>query len=381
MSALPAPSRTGTTGPLLSVDLRAVAANTHLIGTMAGGRLMAVVKAYGFGHGDLAVARTALANGATRLGVTALPEAFALRSAGITAPVLSWLNTVDADFETAVREHIDIAIPSIAHLHVVATAAARARLAARVHLHIDVGMARDGATAQEWTALTAQARAAQRRGLVDVLGVMGHLACADQPDHPSNATGRRAFAEAVEVTNRAGLRPRLRHLAATAATLTDPRTRLDLCRVGAGLFGIDPIGGSGLREALTLTAPVVTVRDVAAGTPVGYGHTHVTDRGTRLALLPVGYADGIPRDAHGWVQVRSRRCPIVGRVSMDQVVIDVGTIPIGPGEQVTVFGPGDAGEPTVAEWARWAGTIPNEIVTGIGHRIPRVTCPIPRSIR
>jgi alanine racemase len=169
------------------------------------------------------------------------------------------------------------------------------------------------------------------------------------------------------------LRPPLRHLAATAATLTDPLSQHTLCRVGAGLVGIDPTRTTPLRPAMTLTAPVVTLRDVAPGTPVGYGHTWASPRATRLALLPLGYADGLPRAASGRAEVllRGRRCPVVGLVSMDQVVVDVGTLPVTVGDVATVFGPGDHGEPTVAEWAAWSGTIEHEIVTGIGARVLR----------
>jgi alanine racemase len=184
---------------------------------------------------------------------------------------------------------------------------------------------------------------------------------------------RERFAWGIAVARRHGLRPPLRHLAATAATLTDPLSRHTLCRVGAGLVGIDPTGTTPLRPAMTLTAPVVSVRDVPAGTPVGYGHTWVAGRATRLALLPLGYADGLPRSASGRAEVLVRGCrrPVVGTISMDQVVVDVGTLPVRAGEVATVFGPGDAGEPTAAEWALWSGTIEHEIVTGIGARVSR----------
>ena len=361
-----------TYGAALQVDLAAVAANTQLLAERSGRSLMAVVKADGFGHGAAAVARTALRNGASWLGVTGLDEAVALRLAGIDAPVLSWLNPVDRDFRTAVAHRVDIAVPGREHLAAVADAAARAGQPVRVHLHLDVGMARDGASPTEWPRLCHAAQRAERRGLVRVVGVMGHLARADEPGDPANRAGRDRFAWGLGVARRHGLRPPLRHLAATAATLTDPLSRHTLCRVGAGLVGIDPSGTTPLHPAMTLTAPVVSVRDVAAGTPVGYGHTWVAPRATRLALLPLGYADGLPRCATGAeVALRDRRCAVVGRISMDQVVVDTGTLPVAVGEVATVFGPGRAGEPTVAEWARWSGTIEHEIVTGIGARVHR----------
>ncbi len=359
------------TGPQLSVDPTAIAANTRLLAARATGDLMAVVKADGFGHGAETVARTALTNGATGLGVTSIDEGLALRAAGLQAPVLSWLNPVDADWRAAVAGGLDVAVPSAAHLAEIL----RTAPGARVHLHLDTGLARDGAEPTSWARLCRTARRAEQAGLLSVVGVMGHLACADEPEHPANATGRTRFAWGLETARSAGLRPTYRHLAATAATLTDPRSHHTTVRVGAGLVGIDPSGTTDLRWAMTLTAPVVQVRRVRAGTPVGYGHDWTTPRATTLALLPVGYADGLPRAASGRAEVllRDRRRPVVGRVSMDQVVVDVGDEPVLAGETATVLGAGDAGEPTPADWADWAGTLPHEVVTGFGPRIARTT--------
>ena len=367
--------RTGA-GPRLDVDLGAVARNTRLLAERAAGELMAVVKADGFGHGAIDVARTALAHGATRLGVTSLDEALPLRDAGLAVPVLSWLNPVDADFATAVARGIELAVPSTQHLAAVVAAPGRAR----VHLHVDAGMARDGAEPSSWAHLCRAARRAEVRGEIEVVGVMGHLGCADDPTDECNALGRTRFAWALETARAAGLRPRDRHLAATAATLTDPRTHHTMSRVGAGLVGIDPSGTVALHPAMTLTAPLVSVRRVRAGTPVGYGHDHRTGAATHLGLVPLGYADGLPRLASGRAEVlvRGARRPVVGRISMDQLVVDLGISGVEAGETVTVFGPGDRGEPTVAEWAAWAGTIEHEIVTGLGSRVPRRTRTVPR---
>jgi alanine racemase len=264
---------------------------------------------------------------------------------------------------------VDLAVPGVEHLAAVAAAPGRAR----VHLHVDVGMARDGGSPAQWRGLCRAARSAERRGAIDVVGLMGHLGCSDDPADPCNARGRTRFAWALEVARSYGLRPGHRHLAATAATLTDPRTHHTLSRVGAGLVGIDPSGTTTLRPALTLTAPLVSVRRVRAGTSVGYAHGHVTTATTHLGLVPLGYADGLPRAASGRaeVQVRGRRRPVVGRLSMDQAVVDLGTTGAEVGETVTVFGPGQEGEPTVAEWAAWADTLEHEIVTGVGARVTR----------
>ncbi|MGD9960373.1 alanine racemase [Nocardioides sp.] len=362
------------TVPELCVDLDAVAANTRLFRAATDADVMAVVKADGFGHGALDLARTALANGASWLGVTSVAEALPLRAAGLRAPVLSWLNPVDGDFASALAADVDLAIPGIEHLEAVCAAARATGRAARVHLHLDTGMARDGASPALWGRLCRAARRAERQGTFRVIGVMGHLACADLPGDPENSTGRTRFAWGLDVARASGLRPAQRHLAATAATLTDPRSHHTMVRIGAGLVGIDPSGTTSLQPGLRLTAPVVSIRRVRAGTGVGYGHTGITTTATRLALLSLGYADGLPRAASAGAEVlvAGRRCPVIGRISMDQTVVDLG--PTGraePGDLATVFGPGDDGEPTVADWAGWANTIEHEIVTGIGARVRR----------
>lgn len=369
MSTLTLAARTSPAAALLTVDLEAVAANTrHFVGR-SDAAIMAVVKADGFGHGAVEMARTALDNGAAWLGVTSIDEALQLRAAGLRAPTLSWLNAVDADWSAAVDAGIDLAVSSRQHLDAVGAAGGRAR----VHLQLDTGMARDGAEPSAWAELCRAARLAELAGRIDVAGVMGHLGCAAEAGDPCNALGRRRFAWGLQVARGLGLRPRWRHLAATASTLTDPRSHYDLCRIGAGLVGIDPSHTTRLHGAMTLSAPVVSVRRVRAGTLVGYGHTWTASAATCLALLPVGYADGLPRITSGRaeVQVRGRRRRLVGTISMDQAVLDLGDAPVPCGEPVTIFGPGDHGEPTVADWATWAGTIEHEIVTGIGRRVRR----------
>lgn len=379
MTALALPVTRTAHGPRLEVDLSAVAANTRLFASRTDAAVMAVVKADGFGHGAADVARTALAHGATSLGVTSIGEALDLRAHGLRAPVLSWLNPVDAPYAAALADDVDLAVPSRDHLDAVVRASRESApdRVARIHLHLDTGMARDGAEPSAWPSLCRAARRAERCGLVRVVGAMGHFGCADDPADECNSLGRRRFAWGLEVARAAGLRPIHRHLAATSATLLDVRSHHTTVRVGAGLVGIDPTGTTRLRGALTLTAPVVVVRRVRAGTGVGYGHAWTAPGATNLALLPLGYADGLPRATAGRAQVLlgGRLRPLVGRVSMDQVVVDLGQDEVRPGETATVFGPGDAGEPTVAEWATWAGTIPHEVVTGLGPRVRREAVP------
>jgi len=369
VSALVAVRSPARAEPQLTVDLDAIARNTRQLRSLLRGEMMAVVKADGFGHGAVAVARAALANGATSLGVATIAEALHLRAEGMAAPVLSWLNPPGAHVESAIRHDVDLAVPSLPHLAAIAAAARRVGRRARVHVHVDVGMNRDGADRADWVALARASRTAEARGELTVVGAMAHLPCADQPGHPSTAAGRRAFLSAVAVMRGAGLRPATLHLAATAAALAEPDTHFDMCRIGAGLYGIGPA----LAPALTLAAPVVSVRDVPRNTPVGYGHSWVTERATRLALVPLGYGDGLPRVASGVanVLVQGRRRSIAGLISMDQLVIDVGDLPVFPGDEVALFGPGTSGEPTITEWAQWAQTIPHEIMTGLGARIGR----------
>jgi alanine racemase len=353
----------------VTIDWTAIAANTRLVADRARGELMAVVKADGFGHGSVEVATAALANGATRLGVTCLAEALPLREAGLTAPILSWLDGAGADFSAAVNHDIELAVPDRAHLDAIAHQVA----GVRVHLHLDIGLARDGAAPADWPDLCRAAHRLERQGVLRVVGVMGHLACADDPAHPSNAVGRERFNWGVQIARAAGLRPVHRHLAATAATLVDPLSHHTMSRVGAGLVGIDPSGTTRLRPAMSLSAPLAQMRRVSAGTAVGYGHTWSAPGRTTLGLVPLGYADGLPRLASGRAEVFVRGCrrPVVGRVSMDSLVIDLGDESVDPGETATVFGPGDHGEPTVADWARWGQTIEHEIVVAVGARACR----------
>lgn len=355
---------TRVAGPVLELDLDAVAHNTRTIASATSADLMAVVKADGYGTDAAAVARTALAHGAGSLGVTSVAEALDLRAAGITAPVLSWLNSPLTEFGPAVRAGVEIAVPSLAHLLAVPAGA-------RVHLHLDTGMARDGCPRADWSLLCEEAAHAERSGRVEVVGVMSHLACADHPADPANDLQRRRFDEGLRIARLAGLRPRTVHLAATAATLAGPADHHDLVRVGAGLLGIDPLGGDALRPAVAFRAPLSGVRKVPAGTPVGYGHTWTAPRDTVLGLVPVGYADGVPRATPGQVGLRGRRRRVVGRVSMDQTLVDLGPEPrpgLLVGEPVTFFGPGG---PSLAEWARWSGRLEAELLVGLGPRVER----------
>ncbi|TQS46395.1 alanine racemase [Cryptosporangium phraense] len=362
------------------VDLDAIRANTAYLAGLAAEQsaaTMAVVKADGYGHGAVPSARAALAGGAGWLGVATVGEALELRTAGIDAPILSWLNGPGTDVGPAVRASVDLGVPSVRLLEEAITAAKAADRTARLHLKVDTGLGRSGATPADWPDLLVAAAKAQAEGTAEVIGVWSHFACADEPGHPSIAAQLAVFREALEVADRHGVHPQIRHLANSAATLTLPEAHFDLVRAGVSIYGLSPnpaqVPADALRPAMTLRARVLIAKRVPAGHGVSYGHTYHTAAPTTLALVPLGYGDGIPRHASsaGPVLLAGKRRTIAGRVCMDQFVLDVGDDPVSEGDQAILFGPGDQGEPTADEWADVAGTINYEIVTRIGARVPR----------
>jgi alanine racemase len=367
-------------GAVARIDLAAIAANTESLSAAAGpAAVMAVVKADGYGHGLLPSARAALAGGAQWLGVALLEEALALRAAGIQARTLAWLATPGDQWAAAIAAEVDLSVSAEWALAEVAAAAEAGGKRARVHLKVDTGLGRAGATAADWPQLVAQARAAQDSGQIEVVGIWSHLAYADSPRHPTIDAQLAQFHSALEVAEAAGLDPQVRHLANSAATLTRPETHFDLVRPGIAVYGVSPgaeVGTPvelGLVPAMTLTAPVALAKRVPAGQGVSYGHNYFTEAETTLALVPLGYADGIPRHAgnRGPVQLAGQRQQVAGRVCMDQFVVDVGDAAVRAGDEAVLFGPGTAGEPTAAEWAEAAETIAYEIVTRIGPRVRR----------
>jgi alanine racemase len=360
-----------------TVDLRAITGNLEVLRQrVPGPRLMAVVKAGGYGHGSTQAARAAVAGGADWLGVVHVEEALKLRRAGLTVPVLVLMALAEDAQEDAIRADIDLTAGSVALVGQIAAAARRAGFPARLHLKADTGLSRGGATPADWPAVVDAALAAQAEGLVTVTGLWSHFACADEPGHPSIAAQLTRFADATAQAEKAGVTPEVRHIANTAGAITVPDSRLDLVRLGGAIYGLSTLPGGAppwLRPALTLRARLAQVKQVPAGTGVSYGHRYVTSRPTTLGLVPLGYADGVPRAAigHPLVQARGRRWNIAGTVCMDQFVVDFGDEPVQPGDEVVLFGPGADGEPTAQEWGERLGTISYEIVTGIGARVPR----------
>jgi alanine racemase len=363
------------------IDLEAIRHNVRRLAAAASpAKVMAVVKADAYGHGAVPVARAAIEAGASWLGVAHISEALALRAAGIEAPLLAWLHTVDSNFGAAVAAGVDIGCSGW-ELERIVVAAREQERPARIHLKVDTGLGRNGATLDTWDHLVGEAMDYQDQGLLRVVGIFSHLAVADEPERPETDQQLAAFREALAVAEDAGVDPEVRHLANTPATLSRPDTHFDLVRAGLGIYGLSPFDGQtsaelGLRPAMTLRTLVSQCKEVPDGQGVSYGLRYHTSGRSTLALIPMGYADGVPRIATGGpVRVAGRTYPVVGRIAMDQMVLDLGDAgPAGAGllgAEAELFGNGDDGGPTADDWARAAGTINYEIVTRISPRVPR----------
>ncbi|GHJ34989.1 alanine racemase [Streptomyces sp. TS71-3] len=366
------------------IDLGAVRANVRTLRALApGAAFMAVVKADGYGHGMVPIARAALDAGATWLGTATPEEALELRAAGFgpdRARIMCWLWAPGGPWREAVDAGLDMSVSGPRALREAAEAARVVGVPARVQLKSDTGLGRGGCQPAQWPALIAEALRAERAGLVRVTGIWSHLACADEPGHPSIAPQLARFRDMVRYAEQQGARPEVRHIANSPATLTLPEAHFDLVRPGIAMYGLSPspeIGAPadfGLRPAMRLSASMVLVKQVPGGHGVSYGHTYVTPGETTLGLVPLGYGDGIPRHASGTgpVLVGGKWRTIAGRVAMDQFVVDLGGEEPPEGTEAVLFGAGDRGEPTAEDWAQAAGTIAYEIVTRIGARVPRV---------
>lgn len=382
MSETPAP-RSAPRRARAEIDLAALRANVRALRALApGAALMAVVKSDAYGHGAVPCARAAVEAGATWLGTATPQEALELRRNGLgDVRVLCWLWTPGGPWREAIEADLDVAVSGMWALEEVVEAAREARTPARVQLKADTGLGRNGCQpGDDWAELVAAALRAEADGLLRVTGLWSHFACADEPGHPSIAAQLTLFKEMVAYAEQAGVRPEVRHIANSPATLTLPEAHFDLVRTGVALYGISPspeIGSPadfGLRPVMTLTASVALVKQVPGGHGVSYGHHYVTSGRTTLGLVPVGYADGVPRHASGTgpVLVGGKWRTVAGRIAMDQFVVDLGGDEPETGSEAILFGPGDRGEPTAEDWAQAAGTIAYEIVTRIGSRVPRV---------
>lgn len=361
-----------------SIDLGAVSENVRRVLAVTGTAVIAVVKANAYGHGARAVAEAALAGGASRIGVATLDEAVSLRREGLAAPLLAWLHGPGQRFDEAAHLDIEVGVSSFDQLDAVAVAAGDAGRTVGVHLKFDSGLSRNGCAPTSWPRLCAEAARLERIGRVRVVGLFSHLSGTSIDEDRAQLE---RFLDAVAVADEAGVRPELRHVAATAAALSLPEARLDAVRIGLGLYGLSPFDDQssadvGLRPVMTLRGGVAAVRRVPASTGVSYGFDYRTSRETTLVLVPLGYADGVPRQASGRgpVWINGQKFTVAGRIAMDQFVVDVGDLAVSVGDEVVLFGDPQRGYPAVEEWARAADTINYEIVTRIGARVPRVAC-------
>lgn len=356
------------------IDVGAIEDNVRHLRRLTDSEVIAVVKADGYGHGAVRSAVAALKGGATRLGVSDIAEAIALRRAGIDAPIVAWLHAPGASFVEAASLGIELGISSFEQLMQAAAAASGDRPTA-VHLKLETGLSRNGIAPADQRIVFAEAARLERIGKLRIVALFSHLSNASADD---DRAALRMFEEGVALAGSLGVTPRLRHLAATNAAIAVPETRLSCVRIGLGLYGLSPFDDRssaelGLRPAMTLRAAVAAVRRVPAGQGVSYGYDYRAPHETTLALVPVGYADGVPRQASGAgpVTIGGRRFAVSGRIAMDQFVVDVADAPVAVGDEVVLFGDPTLGVPAADDWARAAGTINYEIVTRIGPRVPR----------
>jgi alanine racemase len=358
------------------IDLGALASNVvrlrELIGTP---HTMAVVKANAYGHGAVPVAKAAVAAGADWLGVADIDEALELRAGGLTAPVLAWLHGPDADWAAALAADVDLGVSSARQLQQVTDAARRLGRVASVHIKLETGLSRNGVHESDWDDVFALAASLEHTGGLVVSGIFSHLSNASPADDAEAIT---RFERGLAAAAAAGLTPELIHLASSAAAIRIPEARYSMVRLGIGLYGLSPFedvsqADLGLTPVMTLRGQVAAVRRVQAGAGVSYDYTWRAPVDSTLALVPLGYADGIPRQASGraHVSIGGAIRPVVGRVAMDQFVVNLGDDEVHVGDEVVVFGDPAAGVPSATDWADAAGTINYEIVTRIGGRVPR----------
>lgn len=359
-----------------TIDYRQLSANAAAIIAATQKPLMAVVKADAYGHGLLASAQAALAGGATWLGTAFIDEAIKLREGGITAPILAWLTPPTEDFTRALEFTIDLSISSLEQLSAIISASEATGVKPRLHLKVDTGMTRAGAL-DEFPSLVSAIGDLLDEERVELIGTWSHLACADDPSHPMNLNQYERFISALDYLESEGINPGIRHLANSGAIVNFPNFAFDMVRAGILLYGYVP--GAQITQRLDvkpvmeLSATIALVKRVPAGATVGYGATVELLEDRYIALIPLGYADGIPRQLGGkiWCTIGGARYPLIGRISMDQVTVDLGSeTSVQAGERAIFFGP-DSGV-TADHWAKAAGTISYEILARIGARVPRV---------
>ncbi|MCX2932439.1 alanine racemase [Mycobacterium sp. CVI_P3] len=372
-------TQTSRPGAEALVDLGAIAHNVRVLREHAGSaQVMAVVKADAYGHGAVQAGRAAVAAGAAELGVATIDEALALRSGGITAPVLAWLHPPGTDFAPALTADVQIAVSSARQVAELLDAVRRTGRTAEVTIKVDTGLNRNGVLLADYPTVLAELQRAVAADAVRLRGIMSHLANGDLPDDPLNDLQAQRFTDMIAEARRRGVEFEVAHLSNSPSAMARPDLAFDMVRPGIAVYGLSPIperGDMGLRPAMTLKCAVAMVKPVKAGDGVSYGHTWIAGRDTNVALLPIGYADGLYRPLGGRIDVliNGRLRPSVGRVCMDQFVVDIGPgePDIAEGDEAILFGPGTSGEPTAQHWADLLGTIHYEVVTSPRGRVVR----------
>jgi alanine racemase len=363
----------------IEVDLDAIAKNTRVLKQACGPptSLMAVVKANAYGHGAVHVARTALCHGADWLGVARMAEAVQLRNAGIQAPVLLFGNTLPDQAVAGANHGIRITLTGLDTAKAVQAAARNARTIVPAHIKIDTGMGRLGlCPGLDMDRVLADIRSMMQLDHLEIEGIYTHFANADAEDKAHARQQLTLFTKVLDRLDAANRLPRIIHAANSAALLTLPQSHFTLVRPGIALYGLCPgpgVDGSRLTPALSIVSEITQVKQVPRGFAVSYGSTHVTERATAIATVPVGYADGYSRGlsnrAH--MLVRGQRAPVTGRVCMDFTMIEVGHIPnAAPGDPVTLLGTQGNNTVSADELAELTGTINYEITAGLTARLP-----------
>lgn len=355
-----------------SIDLSAIRRNVRTLRAAVNDLpVMVIVKANAYGHGAVESAGAAIEGGAQWLGVADIDEALELRAAGVESPILTWLHDPIADFSEAVAAGIDIGVNHLQQLERVVETAERAM----VQLKVDSGLGRNGARPEEWGRMFARAAELEAAGRIRVRALWSHLANAGEAEDLAQV---KRFERAIAEARAAGLDPELLHLAASGGALRVPSARFGMVRFGVSTYGLSPFededaASLGLTPVMQLSATLVNVKRVPAGTGVSYGHQYVTEKPTTLVLVPLGYADGVPRHASGAgpVSINGITYRVSGRIAMDQFVVDVGDADVAIGDRAVLFGDPLSGYPAVEEWASAAGTINYEIITRIGPRVKR----------
>jgi alanine racemase len=352
--------------------------NIESVRNLTTAKILVVLKADAYGHGISVMAPELERIGVDYFGTALLEEAVRIRQLGIRTPIMAWLTPPGTDFVSAIAHDIELSVPSPEALREISLAAHIVGKRAKIHVEVDSGMVRGGVLGD----LAPLIAALKTTPNVDIVGTWTHFARASEPSEPFTDYQLGRFRDAVAQLRRAGLDPGMLHTSNSAAILTRKDAAMDMVRLGISTYGLTPDVDAmgppqelGITPVMELVARVHLVKDVPAGSPVGYSGTAVTRRDTRIAVIPLGYSDGIPwsTDATAYVWAGRRRAYVLGRVSMDQFVVDLGPdSDVRAGDEVIVWGPGKHGEATMDTWAKAARSLNYELAVRLGNRIPRI---------